>query len=523
MRPNFFKSSVMIFAIGLISKVMGIFRQSLIGYYYGQSVYTDAFNYANEIALILTVVLNTTIHLVIIPMLSKTKENYSSEEGEIYFSKIVNLVTLINIGLVLFVIIFAKPMVNLIIPNFPKEYLDLTVKMVRIIAPSIIFLGLCSCFGAYLNSLNIFAPFAALGIIVNLTFYIGLLALGKFNNIIDLSYIATAGSLAQAIFLYIFLKRQKYKHKISLKDDKGYIKETMYLMLPLTSKEMISQGANAVINSIVSGLMEGSKTILRTSYNLFGAVLSLSITSVSTVLYPSLAKAFNSGDNKFIKKVIDKGIVVIIMVLIPFTFGVIILAKPLIAFIYEGGKFTRENTILTANALRLYAAGFTAAGLRIYLNRVYFGLQDTKTPFVNQIITSGIYIILSFILTKTYDYKGVAIAFTMSCIIEVLILIALLKKKIAELDLKYYTTSFIKVTLGSIVMAIAVYYLDIGLKGILPSTKKIILLRLLLLALIGATIYSIVLYFLKLEEFNELKAVVKKKLKKDKKRLDNDK
>lgn len=515
MRPNFFKSSVMIFAIGLISKVMGIFRQSLIGYYYGQSVYTDAFNYANEIALILTVVLNTTIHLVIIPMLSKTKENYGSEEGEAYFSKIINLVTLINIALVIFVIVFAKPMVNLIIPNFPKEHLDLTVKMVRIIAPSIIFLGLCSCFGAYLNSLNIFAPFAALGIVVNLTFYIGLITLGKFNNIIDLSYIATAGNLAQAIFLFIFLKRQKYKHKITLNDQKGYLKETMYLMLPLTSKEMISQGANAVINSIVSGLMEGSKTILRTSYNLFGAVLSLSITSVSTVLYPSLARAFNSGDDKFIKKVIDKGIVIIIMVLVPFTCGVIILSKPLIAFIYEGGKFTRENTILTANALRLYAAGFTAAGLRIYLNRVYFGLQDTKTPFVNQIITSGIYIALSFVITKTYDYKGVAIAFTLSCIIEVLILIVLLKKKIAELDLKYYATSFIKVVLGSIVMAVVVYYLDIGLKSFLPSSKNFIILRLLVLALIGATCYAVVLNFLKLEEFNEMKGVVKKKLKKD--------
>ena len=116
-----------------------------------------------------------------------------------------------------------------------------------------------------------------------------------------------------------------------------------------------------------------------------------------------------------------------------------------------------------------------------------------------------------------------AIAFTLSSIIEVLILIVLLKKKITELDLKYYTISFIKVVLSSIVMAIAICYLDIGLKEILPSAKKIILLRLLLQALIGATIYSIVLYSLKLKELNELKTVVKKKLKKDKKTLDNDK
>ena len=108
-----------------------------------------------------------------------------------------------------------------------------------------------------------------------------------------------------------------------------------------------------------------------------------------------------------------------------------------------------------------------------------------------------------------------AIAFTLSCIIEVLILIVLLKKKIVELDLKYYATSFIKVVLGSIVMAVVVYYLDIGLKSFLPSSKNFIILRLLLLALIGATCYAVVLNFLKLEEFNEMKGVVKKKLKKD--------
>ncbi|MDO5017915.1 MAG: murein biosynthesis integral membrane protein MurJ [Lagierella massiliensis] len=512
MKPNFLKSSVMIFMIGLISKMMGILRQSLIGYFYGQSVYTDAFNYANEIALILTVVVNTTIHLVIIPLMSKAKEKYGLSERENYFSKIVNIVTIINIGLVIFELIFARYMVKLIIPNFPQEHMEITVRMVRIIAPSIVFLGLASCFGAYLNSLNIFAPFAALGIIVNLTFYTGLILVGKYTNIIDLAYITTAGAVFQSLFLFIFLKKQKYKHKFIIDNKGGYLKETFYLMIPLTSKEIISQGANAIINAIISGLTEGSKTVLRTSYNLFGAVLSLSVTSVSTVLYPSLSEAFNSGDEKFIRKIVDKGIVATIMVLIPFTFGVIILAKPLIGLIYEGGKFTRENTYLTANALQLYAIGFTAAGLRIYLNRVYFGLQDTKTPFVNQIITSGIYILMSFILTNRLDYKAVALAFSFSCIIETAILIFLLKNKIKKLDLRYYLKNLVKVLFASSIMGAIVYFGNIGLITFLSEGKTAIILRLAMLTIIGIFSYSFVLSFLKVEEFKELATFVKKKL-----------
>ncbi|WP_300409997.1 murein biosynthesis integral membrane protein MurJ [Lagierella sp.] len=512
MKPNFFKSSILIFLIGLASKIMGIFRQSLIGYFYGQSVYTDAFNYANEIALILTVVVNTTIHLVIIPIMSKAKETYNLEERDAYFSKIVNAVTLINVFLVIFVILFAGNLVELIIPNFPKEHFDITVKMVRIIAPSILFLGLVSCFGAYLNSLNIFAPFAAVGIIVNLTFYIGLLLVGRYTNIINLSYITTLGAIAQSVFLYLFLKRQKYKHVWKIDNKNGYLKETMYLMVPLTSKEIISQGANAVINGIISGLTEGSKTVLRTSYNLFGAVLSMSITSVSTVLYPSLAKAFNSGDKEFIRKVIDKGIVITTMILIPFTCGVILLARPLISLIYEGGKFTQENTILTSTALQLYAVGFTAAGLRIYLNRVYFGLQDTKVPFFNQIITSGLYIVGSFILTKYLDYKGVALAFSISCIIETLILIVLLKKKIDELDIKYYFISLIKILFSTLIMGLVVYYSNNILDKITGAGNLILLLRLIGVTIIGIVTYGFVLYLIKFDEFNNILEVVKSKL-----------
>ncbi len=512
MKPNFFKSSILIFLIGLASKIMGVFRQSLIGYYYGQSVYTDAFNYANEIALILTVVVNTTIHLVIIPIMSKAKETYDLEERDQYFSKVVNLVTLINIFLVIFVIVFAGFLVNLIIPNFPKEYFDITVKMVRIIAPSILFLGLVSCFGAYLNSLNIFAPFAAVGIIVNLTFYIGLLLVGKYTNIINLAYITTLGAITQSIFLYIFLKRQNYKHAWKIDNKNGYLKETMYLMIPLTSKEIISQGANAVINGIISGLTEGSKTVLRTSYNLFGAVLSMSITSVSTVLYPSLAKAFNSGDRKFIRKVIDKGIVITTMILIPFTCGVIILARPVISLIYEGGKFTSENTILTATALQLYAIGFTAAGLRIYLNRVYFGLQDTKVPFYNQILTSGLYILGSFILTRTLDYKGVALAFSISCIIETIILIALLKKKIAELDIAYYLSSFVKIVICTLLMGVVVYNSNNLLDKAMGNGNLQILIRLIIVTILGIGTYGFVLHLIKFDEFNNILEVVKSKL-----------
>ncbi|MDL2311095.1 murein biosynthesis integral membrane protein MurJ, partial [Peptostreptococcaceae bacterium OttesenSCG-928-C18] len=501
MKNNIAKSSFIILVISMLSKLMGVVRQSMINAFYGQTELTDAYNIAYRTALLTTFVINTTINLVLIPIMSKVKEKEGTIDKDKYFSKILNYVILIDVLLTILVIIFAPILVRIRAIGFTGEQFDLTVKMVRIIAPSVIFLGVVSCVGAYLHSNYSFGPFAAVGAINNLIFLILLYIFGENYSITLIAWLTTIGAIAQAVFLMFFVFKYKFRYYIKSDNrNKEYVKETFILLLPMVMNEMVSQISILVNDIIGSTLKPGRISVLNTSYNLFGSILNLFVATIATVVYPTLSEAFNSKDFILIKKYVKNGINTMLLFLIPTTIGIIVLSKPLVKLLFERGAFNSENTALTQVALTCYAIGMTANGVKTYLNKVYFSLQDTVTPFTNQIITVALNIILALILVRGFEYKGLALSSSISAIITCLILLIRLKKKIKDMEFKTIGVIFLKVLISSIIMGIVVYtvynlssnFLGEGTVKLIISTFSSII--------IGMICYIVIVYKLKIEE-----------------------
>ena len=241
MKKNIARSSMIIFVISLLSKLMGTIRQSILNNYFGQTSYTDAYYSAFKIAMLATFVINTTIHLAIIPIISKVREQNGKEQSNKYFSSIISITTIINIILTILLIIFAPILTKLIAPGFIEEQYYLTIKMVRIMSPSIIFLGMIACIGGYLQSNYSFGPYAAIGIVNNIVFFIILRFYGENANIELVAYITMIGAVIQAAYLMIFLFRYKFKYSIEIYNDRNHIKETFILLLPLMLNDTINQ------------------------------------------------------------------------------------------------------------------------------------------------------------------------------------------------------------------------------------------------------------------------------------------
>ncbi|WP_164995894.1 murein biosynthesis integral membrane protein MurJ [Miniphocaeibacter massiliensis] len=511
MKNNIAKSSFIILVISLLSKLMGIIRQSIINFFYGQTEVTDAYNIAYRTALLSTFVINTTINLVLIPIMSKVKEKEGIKNKDKYFSKILNYVVIIDILLTILVIIFAPILVKIRAVGFTGEQFDLTVRMVRIIAPSVVFLGVVSCVGAYLHSNYSFGPFAAVGIINNLAFFIFLYIFGENSSIELVAWITTIGAILQAIFLILFMFKYKFKYSIELNYKDNHIKETFILLIPMIMNEMIAQISIIFNDTIGSTLKAGRISVLNTSYNLFGSILNLFVATIATVVYPTLSEAFNSKDFELIKKYIKNGINTMLLFLVPATIGIIVLSEPIVILLFERGEFTRENTVLTQTALICYAIGMVANGIKIYLNKVYFSFQDTITPFKNQIITVVLHIAFALILVKQFEYKGLALASSLSAIITCLILILRLKNKIKDIGFKDLAITFIKVLIASLLMGIVVFITYTGsIKVLGEGTIKLILSTFLSIGL-GMLIYILAIYRLKIEEVNTVIEKIRKR------------
>lgn len=166
------------------------------------------------------------------------------------------------------------------------------------------------------------------------------------------------------------------------------------------------------------------------------------------------------------------GVNLILLITIPATVGLILLSTPIVEVAFERGLFTPDDTIMTAAALVFYSLGLVAFSLRLLTARVYYFLQDTRTPMLNGAMYLGFNIILNLILVGFIVHAGLAFATSISNTLATLLMFYGLEKKIGSLDTKGYITTFIKSGLASTVMGVAAYVVCNGLYGILGVLRS---------------------------------------------------
>lgn len=157
------------------------------------------------------------------------------------------------------------------------------------------------------------------------------------------------------------------------------------------------------------------------------------------------------------------GINLILLITVPATVGLIVLATPIVEIAFQRGAFDATATLMTSQALIFYSIGLVAMALRLLLTRVYYSLQDTKTPMVNGAISVAFNIVLNLILVKFMAHSGLALATSIATTITTLQLLYGLKNKIGLLGTKGCITTFIKTGLASGVMGVVAYLIYHGM------------------------------------------------------------
>lgn len=255
---------------------------------------------------------------------------------------------------------------------------------------------------------------------------------------------------------------------------------------------------------MASSLVAGSISALNYANRLNGLILGVFITAITTVIFPLLSKEFSEDNIKGVKKIMGYGVNLILLITIPAAVGLIVLSTPIVEVAFERGEFDSTATIMTSKALIFYAIGLVAMSLRLLIDRVYFSLQDTKTPMVNGAISVVFNIVLNLILVQFMGHAGLAFATSIATTIATLLLFYRLKKKIGSLGTMLYIKCGIKSGFASLVMGIAAYLIYRELYSILGVAKLYNLIALLVAVGSGVVIYGILCYILGIEEVKEI-------------------
>lgn len=506
------KSALIIIIFTLGSKLLGFVREVLIAAKFGSGMETDTFFISLTATGLLVGFLSNAISTTFIPILSEI-ESKEGKKGKIKHSNnMLNVIFTLSIFLTIIGWFVAPTIVKLLARGFYGEQFELAVQLTRLGLPMILFGGIIGVLTGYLQSEQKFASTAAIGVPFNLIYIFYLLFLSSRFGIKGLMI---AGVLAVASQFLIQLPESitlgyNYEFHFNLNDK--YIRKVITLSMPVLVGVAINDLNSIVDRTLASNLIPGSISALNYASRLNNLVLGVFISAVTTVIFPLLSKEANNSNMYGMKKIMDTGISLILIITVPATIGLMVLSSPIVEIAFQRGEFDSLATLMTSQSLIFYSLGLVAMSLRLLLIRVFYSIQDTKTPMINGAISVGFNIIFNIILVNFMNHNGLALGTSLATTFSTILLFFVLKNRIGSLNIKLYINTFLKTGLASIALGVVSYVIYHKLYTMLGGSTLYNLIALLVAMLIGAIIYIVICYFLGVAEIRDNISNIKKRL-----------
>jgi putative peptidoglycan lipid II flippase len=487
------KSGIIVSAMTLVSRVLGLVRDVVIANVMGAGAMADVFLFANKIPnFFRRLFAEGAFAQAFVPVLSEyhTKDEINAESrghvdnnGKLDVSLdetrrliaqvsgtlgvIITLVTFFGmLASPLFVILFGGGWFVDWFHNGPEsvggEKFELASSLLKITFPYLWFISFTALAGAVLNTMGRFAVAAFTPVLLNIAIILMAVYGAEYTQspAYALAWGVFFGGLIQFVFQIPFL----YKAGVLVKPcwswhSKGVTK-IRKLIIPALFGVSVTQ-INLLLDTLIASfLITGSISWLYYADRLLEFPLGLFGIGIATVILPSLAKLHSKNSNTEFTATLDWGIKIISLFGWPALAGLMVLAQPIIMVLFMRGEFSQETVIQVSYALFAYLSGLLSFMFIKVLAPGYYARQDTKTPVKIGIIAMVSNMAFNLMLAPFFGFVGLAIATTMSATLNAWLLYCGLKNA-GVYYLSKSTKIFIgKLVLSALVMALVVYQLS---------------------------------------------------------------
>lgn len=496
------KAAGIIMAAMVLSRIIGYVRDMVIYARFGQNNLTDAYNAAFSIPDFLYYLLvGGALSSAFIPVFSGYIATQKDEDGWRVASTIFNTVVILMLLGIALGVTFAPALIRILVPGFSEANILLTVQMTRIMFMQTFFMALNGISMGILNSYhNFFAP--ALGSVVyNLGIIVIGLLLSPRLGIVGFSVgVVVGAALNFAIQLPALLKIGLRYHPVIDLNHPG-VRKIGALIIPVFIGLSVTHFNLFVNQNLGSSLPEGMISALRAAQRIMQLPIGVFAIAIAVAVFPTLTGHAARQEKEDFKKTMSLGIRTIIFITLPASVGLIALKTPVVRLLFQQGRFTAADTQATSYALLFYCIGLFAYSAIQLLNRVFYSLQDTRTPVTVGIFTILVNIALNFLLIKPMGHGGLAFAYSLAGIVNLVGLLYILRRRIGSIDGRKMLTSFGQTLAISLVMGLAAYYTSSVSQNLLGVTGKMgQILQVGASVSVGALVFSALALFLKMEE-----------------------
>jgi putative peptidoglycan lipid II flippase len=450
--PELARSAGIIALGNVASRALGLIRVWVIAHFFGAKGAVSAFQLASRIpTMTYDLLVGGMLSAALVPVFSEYLAREQRDELWRVASVVFSVVAVALGGIVVLLEAAASPTAWLLGRGLGGGLVTVMTRLVRLVVPGILLFGLSGVTTGLLYSLKRFTlpAFAAaaynLGIIVAAPLLAGRL------GIYSLGVGTVLGALLQLLIQLPALRGGSLRFALSFSHPA--LSKILRLYLPVALGVAISNAQVAIDSRLASHAGESVAAWMDYATRLIQFPHGLVAVAISLAALPSLARFSARDDMAGFRRTFGLGMRTVVALIVPAAVGLWVLAKPVVALVFEHGDFTARDTIWVSLALRGYLIGLIFAAVDWPLNYAFYARQDTLTPNLVAVISVGVYLAVALSWAGPFGILGLVLADSAKHLSHVLVMLILTWRRMGNLRGLGLGQTSLKTTAASALMA----------------------------------------------------------------------
>ena len=457
------KSTAVVGGMTLVSRILGFVRDVVFARMFGAAAGMDAFLVAFKIPNFLRrMFAEGAFSQGFVPVLSEVKTRQGHDDVRVLVDHVAGTLGLVLFGLTAVAVVAAPLLIMVFAPGFIGDdgRFDLAAGMLRITFPYLLFISLTACAGGILNAYGRFAVPAFTPVLLNLALLGAAwwLAPRMDEPITALAWGVFIAGIAQLAFQLPFLARLGLLPRPRPAFRDPGVRRIMKLMGPALFGASVTQ-LNLLIDTLIASfLVAGSVSWLYYSDRLVEFPLGVFGIALATVILPSLSQRHAETDPEAFSRTLDWALRWVLLLGTPCAVGLMVLAGPILATLFQYGAFAAHDVDMAARSLVAYSVGLLGFILVKVLAPGYFARQDTKTPVKIGIVAMATNVVMNLILVWSLAHAGLALATSIAAFVNAGLLYMGLRRAGVCTHLPGWGVLFARVTLANGLLAALLWW-----------------------------------------------------------------
>lgn len=428
------RSAMLIAAMGIASRVLGLFRDRILASKFGAGDVLDVYYAAFKIPdLIYGLLVLGALSAAFVPVFTSLISQEKKKEAWKLARTMISIGVVILSVISLFLFMFAPLLVKVIVFGYDIEKQKTIVELTRIMLLSPIILGVSGIIGGILNSFKKFFFYSLAPIFYNIGIIIGALFLTEYFGVKGLAYGVILGALMHLAVQIPEVIRCGL-HFVPLFDYKNrQLHRVLILMIPRVMGMAMTQVNLLVVTILASTQAPGSLAIFNFANNLQSVPIGVFGISFAIASFPALSGLWAQNKREEFVLKFTGTFRKILFFVVPSSAMIYVLRAQIVRVVLGAGDFDWNDTTLTFTALGIFTMSLWAQSLIPLLARTFYAIHNTKTPFFIAIISEVVNIGLALFLIKEFGILGLVAAFSLATSVNALLLFLMLRQKVGDL------------------------------------------------------------------------------------------